>query len=151
MHTSRFCIAAAFVALGLAVSVAAVAADCPRIEVARVAIAGETASSIPGPDSRQILIKAPLITLADLTGASMSHADGQDGIGFNLSRPAGQRLRAFTTKNVGAQLAFVINGKARMVAKVLDPMKGDAVWISPFPLAEGQALAQRVNACVTRK
>ena len=81
----------------------------------------------------------------------MSHADGQDGIGFDLSRPAGERLRVFTAKNVGAQLAFVIDGRARMVAKVLDPMKGDAVWISPFPSAEGQALAQRVNACIKRK
>jgi hypothetical protein len=78
------------------------AADCPRIEVARVAIAGETASSIPGPDGKAILVQAPLITLADVTEAAMSRAEGQDGIGFNLSRAAGQRLRAFTAKNVGA-------------------------------------------------
>jgi preprotein translocase subunit SecD len=147
----RPCIAAAVVALGLAGPVSAFAADCPRIEVARVAVAGETASSIPGPDGKRILVQSPIVTLADVTGASLSHADGQDGIGFTLSRPAGQRLRAFTTKNVGAQLAFVIDGRARMVAKVLDPLKGDAVWISPFPPAEGTALAGRVNACVKRK
>lgn len=151
MRTPRPCIAAVFAALALAGAPPASAADCPRIEVARVAIAGESAGSIPGPDGKAILVQAPLITLADVTGASMSRAEGQDGVGFNLSRAAGQRLRAFTAKNVGAQLAFIVDGRARRVAKVLDPMTGDAFWLSPVAPAKGAALVERVNACVRRK
>ena len=150
MHKPRPWLAVWFVALWLAGPGLAVAADCPHIDVAPVAIAGETAGSIRGPDGKPILVKAPVITLADITGASMSRAEGQDGIGFTISPAAGQRLGAYTTANVGAQLAFIIDGRARLVAKILDPMKGGAIWISPFPAAEGAALAERVNRCVRR-
>ena len=78
----------------------------------------------------------------------MSRAEGQDGLGFYVSPAAGERLRAFTTAHVGARLAFVIDNRVRMVSKILDPLKGDAFWLSPFPIAEGTAFSERVNACI---
>lgn len=48
-------------------------------------------------------------------------------------------------------MAFIVQGQAKMVVKILDPIMGDGVWVSPYEMREAEALSAAVNACVAPK
>jgi preprotein translocase subunit SecD len=133
----------------LAAPATAFAADaCPVIEVAAVAPNHATTRVVGDQNGKQVSLAPPLAVLADVTSAAASRADGADGVGFNVRPAAGARLRAYTAAHVGSQLAFVVDGRARVVT-IRDPIAGDAFWISPMEQGAARMLAGRVNNCVT--
>jgi len=127
-------------------------AACPSVEVARVAPAGLATSRLfPGPGQGKIAVEeAPLINRRDVIKADATLAEGTWGLGLRLSPEGAARMRSFTTAHVGDRLAFIVQGRAKMVVKILDPISGDSVWVSPFDKQAAQRLAGRINACATK-
>jgi len=125
-------------------------AVCPTIEIAPIASLGAAASrTFPGPDGKAVAVeRVSLVTGRDITKAETSYAEGAWGLGLKFSAAAVDRLRAYTTAHVGDQVAFIVQGKAKMVVKILDPNMGDGAWISPFDKPEGDKLAAGINACL---
>jgi preprotein translocase subunit SecD len=136
-------------AVALTLPGAALAADaCPTIEVAAVAPNHATLRVVAGPDGKPVSLAPSLIGLSDITSAAASNTDGADGVGFNLRGAAAARLRAYTASHIGGQLAYVIDGKARVI-NIHAPLPGDAFWLSPMDAGDARILASRVNNCVT--
>lgn len=127
----------------------ALAQHCPRVEVAPVS-AASSAETVHDMAGKAVRIGAPIVASTDIVAASTSKAEGSWGVGFNLSPVAGSRLRQFTASHVGEQVAFIIDGRARKVVKVLDPLEGNAFWISPMAKGESNRLVQQVTACLKR-
>jgi preprotein translocase subunit SecD len=130
----------------------AVPASCPSVEVASVVSPGlPTSRLFPGPNRESITVeKVSIITARDVIKADASHAEGSWGLGLRLSPEAATRMRSYTTAHVGDQLAFIVQGRAKMVVKILDPISGDGVWVSPFERQEAESLAVSINACAAK-
>ncbi len=140
----------ALASMGMA-SGAAAGPVCPTVEVAKVVAADAGGARLfPGPQGQGVSVAAsPIVTVHDVAKADISYAEGVWGLGLTLRPQAAERIRAYTAAHVGESLAFVVEGRAKMVARVLDPIGGDGIWISPYDKAQAQALAAGINACVT--
>ena len=134
-------------------AIARAAASCPAIEIARVVQPGTIGSrTFSGPRNETVTVeKASLATVRDVTKSNISFAEGVWGLGLHLSSAAAERMRSYTTAHVGDQLAFIVQDRAKMVVKILDPIMGDEAWISPFDKQEAEALAANINACAAPK
>ena len=128
------------------------APPCPMIEVSVLADtptqAGRTFSSSRGTSVR--VTPTPLATMNDFTNATVSLTDGQIVLNVTLNPPAAQRVQAFTSRNVGKHLAFVVNQRVIQTPKILDPITGDGFLIAPFERDEAERLAASINAPDTR-
>jgi preprotein translocase subunit SecD len=134
--------------LATVASGAAAGVPCPRIELSEI-VAAEApgARRVSGPDGEVLVTGTALLTSADLLSAGVSEAEGDTGLDLNPTSAAGERLRAYTTANVGRQVAFLVDDRAVKVVKILDPMLADGLWISPMAPDEAGRLAAEINAC----
>lgn len=140
----------AFASLAAAANVTAKPPPCLVIEIAGLAQPGtDGARAFPAPTSDRVTVeRASIITIRDVATADTSYADGAWGLGLRFNPKAAARMRAYTAAHVGDQVAFIVQGRAKMVVKILDPNMGDGAWISPFAKDKGDALAAEINACV---
>ncbi len=124
---------------------AANTSECPQLEI--VAVEDQGARTVTGPDGNALHIaSAPLLSMPDFTSANVSLTEGQIVLNLNLSRQSGERIQAFSRAHVGRHLAFIVEGKVIRVAKILDPILGDGIMISPLEKIQATELAERVNA-----
>ena len=150
---SKFTLAAmVLLASRLATAQTPVVPRCPMIEVSVLADtptqAGRTFSSHQGAPVR--VTATPLATMNDFTNATASLTDGQIVLNVTLNPAAAQRVQAFTSRNVGKHLAFIVNRRVIQTPKILDPITGNGFLIAPFERDEAERLAASINAPDTR-
>lgn len=130
----------------------AVVPPCPTMEVSVLqetpAQAGRTFSSVEGTPVR--VTATPLATMADFTKATVSLTDGQVVLNVTLNPTATGRVQAFSSRNVGKHLAFIVNRRVIQTPKILDPITGNGFIIAPFERDEAERLAASINAPDTR-
>ncbi|MBI1213829.1 MAG: hypothetical protein GC190_20400 [Alphaproteobacteria bacterium] len=118
--------------------------SCPRFEIAIVDNDG--ARAVPGVDGALVHVSSPpLLTTADFTSANVSRTEGQVVLNVGLSHAAGVRIQAFTRSHIGVRLAFILDGRALKVVKVLGPIRDDGILMGPFARVKADALAQLIN------
>jgi preprotein translocase subunit SecD len=95
-----------------------------------------------------VAVRSPaLVSARDVVGAEVSSAEGQTGLSVRVDAQAAERVRGFTASHVGARLAFIVDGRAQSVVKILDPITRDGVWISPMAPDTAGRLASGFNDC----
>ena len=130
------------------VSAQTTAPPCPTMEVSVLADtpaqAGRTFSSVE--DTPVGVTATPLATMRDFTKATVSRTDGQIVLNVTLNPMAAQRVQAFSSRNVGKHLAFIVNRRVIQTPKILDPITGNGFLIAPFERDEAERLAASINA-----
>ena len=93
------------------------------------------------------LAPIPLLTTADFTNAVVEgSAGGQAVLKLTLGEKAAQRLREYTTRNVGRELPLLIDGKLVQAPLVRVPIECNAFQVEPIERALAQEVAQLINA-----
>ena len=90
--------------------------------------------------------KKPVLSLKDFTHADVNITEGQVTLNLSLTPSAGERIKSFTSKNVGKRLAFIVNGKLLKAPKVRDPIDGKGISIDPIDRTEADQLADQINS-----
>jgi preprotein translocase subunit SecD len=120
---------------------------CPTMEVSVVAEkSGDSARTIRSSDGRLVsLTDKPLLTIGDFTDANVSLTEAQIVLNVSMTADGAKRIQTFTAKNVGKQIAFLVNGRLLKMARILDPITGKSFMLSPFARDEAQKLADSIN------
>jgi preprotein translocase subunit SecD len=120
---------------------------CPTMEVSIVADKpGDSTRSMASADGRLIfLTEKPLLTIGDFTDANVSLTEGQIVLNVTTTTDGAKRIQTFTEKNVGKQMAFIVNGRLIKLARILDPITGRTFMLSPFVRDEAEKLASSIN------
>ncbi len=136
-------IPAALAASVLGASISANAA-CTRMEFAVVDPQGPR--TITGPSGKVLHLEAaPLVTIADFTGANVSLTENQIVLNISLDRDGGGRLRQFSKDHVGTTIAFIVDGDVIKAARILDPIQFDGFLVGPLERPKAEALADAIN------
>ncbi len=140
-----------FVCVGIGCSTPpAERATCPAIEVSVAADAEHDGNRVVAlPNGTVIPLTAePLVTSADITGASASLTEGQYVLNVDVTPERGQQVRQFSEHNVGRMLVFLVDGRVVRTPTIKDPITGDGFLIGPLERAEAEQLADAINtAC----
>ena len=92
--------------------------------------------------------RTPLVTSADITGASASLTEGQSVLNIDLSDEAASRVQDFSRQNVGRTMAFLLDGEVQRTPRILDPITDKGFLIGEFERAEAERLAAAItNGC----
>ncbi len=119
---------------------------CPSIAIAEVAGSAGTGKPLRAADGRVVsVLDPPLLTTRDVAGARPGQAEGRSVLELDLDREAAARLRSYTASHVGAQVAFVVDGRVRQVMRVLDPIVGNGLMVNPGDPDEVAALAHALG------
>jgi Preprotein translocase subunit SecD len=133
-----------FAGLVIGVTGAATAESCPRMEFVVVDDHGPRAVAEPG--GKVLHLKAaPLLTLADFTGANVTLTENQIVLNVDLDRDGAARIQAFSKANVGTRIAFIADGEVIKTAKILDPITFAGFLVGPLNRAKADALAAAIN------
>lgn len=117
---------------------------CPRMEFAVVDDQGPRA--IAQPDGRVLHLKAaPMLTMADFTGANVSLTENQIVLNVDLDQGGAARLQEFSKANVGTRIAFIADGEVIKTAKILDPITFNGFLVGPLDRAKADSLAAAIN------
>lgn len=123
-----------------------VARACPSIAIAEVAGSAGAGNSLRSADGRVVsVLDPPLLTTRDVAGARLGQAEGREVLELDLDQEAAARLRSYSANHVGAQLAFVLDGRVRQVMRVLDPIVGNGLMVDPGDPDEVTALAHALG------
>lgn len=112
---------------------------CPQVEIA--AVAQQPGAS--GPD------KTTLVSPPEVVDAYVNITEGQPVLNLSFKPEAARKVRDFTAAHVGGSIAMIVDGKVARVVKVLDPITGDGVLISPVERPAADDLAAKLKACAT--
>src|ERR1700730_366034 len=113
---------------------------CPTMEVSVVAEkSGDSVRTIRSSDGKLVsLTDTPLLTIDDFTDANVSLTEGQIVLNVSVTADGAKRIQTFTAKNVGKQIAFLVNGRVIKIARILDPITGTSFMLSPFVRDEAE-------------
>lgn len=123
---------------------------CPAIDVSAVAAApGDSTRAGTMNDGTKIpLVRSPLVTTADLTGATASLTEGEWVLNLDLTDDAAKRIQVFSRQNVGRTLALVVDGNVRGTPKIMDALTGKGLLIGGFKEADAKQMAAAIsNGC----
>jgi len=125
------------------------AATCPAIEIAVVAHEGEAgARTFGAADGHPLMVRSrPLVSSRDIIDAGVSSAEGATGLDVRVSADAKERVRSYTAGHIGDRLAFIVEGRPKMVLKILDPIVRDGFWLSPMDPDAARKMASALRAC----
>jgi preprotein translocase subunit SecD len=87
----------------------------------------------------------PLLTLRDFTNAHVTLTEGQIVLNVGLKPEPSGRWIKYTTDHVGSMIAFLVNDRVVMFAKILDPNDGKGFLVGPLDKAEADKLAEAIN------
>jgi hypothetical protein len=119
---------------------------CPSLAIAQVTASPGSGKQLPAVDGGVVsVLDPPLVANRDLSGARVGQAEGRQVLELGLEQDAAARLRSYTADHVGAQLAFVVDGRVRQVMRVLDPIVGDGLMVDPGDPDEVTALAHALG------
>ena len=122
---------------------------CPAIEVSAVAdTPADSTRTVALSDSTTIRIsRTPLVTSADITGATASRAGDQSIVDFTVTDDAAKRVREFTAGHVGSKLALVVDGKVLGTPRIAGAVAG-GYRIDGLNRADAERLADAIgNGC----
>jgi preprotein translocase subunit SecD len=122
-------------------------AACPAIEMSAVAdVQSDSTRPVALNDSTTIaLARTPLVTSADITGASASLTEGQWVLNLAVTDEAAKRVQDFSTRHVGQTVAFLIDGKVHSTPIIRDRITGKGFLIGRFEQADAERLATAIN------
>jgi preprotein translocase subunit SecD len=122
-------------------------ASCPTIEVSAVAdVPSDSTRPVALNDGTTIaLTGTPLVTSADITGASASLTEGQWVLNLDVTDQGAKRIQDFSQQHVGRTLAFLVDGKVHRTPRILDPITGKGFLIGGFEQADAERLATAIN------
>lgn len=122
-------------------------AACPAIEVSAVAdVQSDSTRPVVLDDGTKIsLTRTPLVTSADITGASASLTEGQWVLNVDVTDEGAKRVQVFSKQNVGRTMAFLVEGKVQSTPRILDPITGKGFLIGRFDQADAERLATAIN------
>jgi len=122
------------------------ALPCPSIVIAEVAALPSVGEPLPAANGATVsVLSPPIVTTNDVVGERLGRAEGRDVLEIDLGSEAAARLRAYSASHVGAQLAFVVDGRVRQVLRVLDPIAGAGLIVDPGDPTEVAALASSLG------
>ena len=126
--------------------------DSPRRRIGRDYVVAAVRPISRGPWGLAVaVLDPPIVTTKDAASARLGKAEGRDVLEVDLKEEAAARLRAYSASHVGAQLAFVVDGRVRQVGRVLDPIVGTGIIVDPGDSNEAAALVSslRDGDCAT--
>jgi preprotein translocase subunit SecD len=125
--------------------------SCPAIEVSAVADAPtvSTRSAVLNDSTKIPLTETPLVTSADITGATASLNGSQWRLNVNVTDEAAKRVHDFSAQHIGRTLALLVDGKVQGTPKIAGTITAKEFLIGEFKNredAERLAAAMR-NGC----
>ncbi|HEX5436472.1 MAG TPA: hypothetical protein VFW98_04900 [Gemmatimonadaceae bacterium] len=113
-------------------------AACPAIAVSALADAPtDSTRPVALNDSTTIpLTRTPLVTSADITGATASLTQGQWVLNLDVTDEAAKRIQDFSKQHVGRTVAFLVDGKVQSTPRIMDRITGKGFQIGGFKRAD---------------
>jgi preprotein translocase subunit SecD len=86
--------------------------------------------------------KRPLLVIQDFSDAEPSVDEGSPALNLELTPVGAQKIREFTSKNVGKRLAFIVDGKLIRAPVIRDVITGPGLSIDPVGKDEALRLSK---------
>jgi len=125
-------------------------ASCPAIEMSGVAdTPADSSKAVTLNDTTTILMsRTPLVAAGDITGATASQSEDQWVLNFTVTDDAAKRVHEFSQRNVGRNLALVVDGKVHGTPRIAGAIIGNKYQIEGFSRADAERLATAIsNGC----
>ncbi len=125
-------------------------ARCPAIEMSVVAdTQTDSTKTVTLNDTTTILMsRTPLVATGDITGAAASQSEDQWVLNFTVTDDAAKRVHEFSQRNVGRNLALVVDGKVHGTPRIAGAIIGNGYRIDGFNRADAERLATAIsNGC----
>jgi preprotein translocase subunit SecD len=123
---------------------------CPAIEMSAVAnTPTDSSKTVTLNDTTTILIsRTPLVATGDITGATASQSQEQWVLNFTVTDDAAKRVHDFTKRNVGSNLALVVDGKVYGTPRIASAIVGNGYRIEGFNRGDAERMATAIsNGC----
>ncbi|MEN3361966.1 MAG: hypothetical protein V7637_5948 [Mycobacteriales bacterium] len=104
------------------------AASCPSIAGLSIARSSAARPELGGPC--YVLTEPAAFVVSRLVAVDMTSQDGVAGVTLTLSDADGSRLRVFTERNMGSQVAFVVSGRVWWAAQIGEPVTTGVIQIA---------------------
>lgn len=92
------------------------------------------------------LAQSALIGAGDFKSAEVTGSGEKAVLSVQLKEDAARRLRAYTAKNVGRELPFVVDGRIFRMPVIRVPIEGSAFQVEPLSRELADTIAQFINA-----
>jgi preprotein translocase subunit SecD len=92
------------------------------------------------------LAQTALIGSNDFKSAEVTGNGEKATLNIELKGPAAQRFRAYTAKNVGQDLPFLVDGKVVQAPLVRTAIEGSTFQVEPLNRELADRIAQFINA-----
>ena len=125
-------------------------ASCPAIEMNAVAdTQTDSTKTVALNDTTTILVsRTPLVTTADITGATASQTEDHWALNFTVTDDAARRVHEFTKEHVGRSLPLVVDGKVYGTPRIAGAITGNKYRIEGFTRADAERMATAIsNGC----
>jgi preprotein translocase subunit SecD len=125
-------------------------ASCPAIEVSAVGNAqtDSTRAAALNDGTNIPLSGTPLVTSADITGASASPIGSQWGLSVNVTDEAAKRVHDFSAQHIGQALALLVDGKVQGTPTITGAITAKVFPIGEFNRADAERMATAMrNGC----
>lgn len=123
---------------------------CPAIEMNAVAdTQTDSTKAVTLNDTTTILIsRAPLVATGDITGATVSQADGESVLNFTVTDDAAKRVQEFSKQHVGRRLALLVDGKVYGTPRIAAAITGNGYRIAGLDRVDAERAAAAIsNGC----
>jgi preprotein translocase subunit SecD len=123
------------------------AGRCPAIEMSVVAdTQTDSTRSVTLNDTATILIsRTSLVATGDVTGATASLTEGEWVLNFTVTDDAAKRVHEATTRNIGRNLALVVDGKVYGTPRIAAAIIGNGYRIGGFDQSHAEWMATAIN------
>ena len=122
--------------------------QCPAIEMSAVAdTQTDSTKVVTLDDTTPILVsRSPLVTTADITGATASQTNGAWILYVTVTDDAAERVHEFTEQHVGAELALAVDGKVHGTPLIAAAINGDRYQIDGLDRAGAEQAATAISS-----
>jgi preprotein translocase subunit SecD len=113
-----------------------------------VVMPDQTRSRAEGAEGYWLISRAAAVSGTDVRAATpgVNQNTGQQQVNFTLTADAGRRFSAFTSANIGQELAVVLNGKVRQVATIQSEIRDQGEISGAFSRQEAEDLGKLLES-----
>jgi len=98
------------------------------------------------PDGALYMLRAPVLTRADLTeAAALVDKQGQNFVGLRFSEAGARKLNEISSKNVGKMLALVVERELVAAPRISEPLNRGVLAFSVSSAQEANELATAIR------
>lgn len=90
------------------------------------------------------VLKDPVLTLSDFSGAKVSKEKGQTLVAMSLKETSSEKIRTYSAAHIGEQLAMVFDGELLRAPVIRDTIQKDFV-VGPMSDLGAKQLVEAVN------